>query len=98
MNKKLLYTLVLASELGTVTGSGTYDEGVVVTLTATVNGDNKFDCWTEDGVIVSKETTYVFNSTRDRVIIGNFRTDDTPQNVVALYVSLRKICREKFLR
>ena len=57
---------------GVVTGSGTYNHGEDVTLTATANEGHKFVNWTENDVIVSTENEYSFIVTKDINLVSNF--------------------------
>ncbi|MBR6438324.1 MAG: hypothetical protein IKS65_03965 [Bacteroidales bacterium] len=61
---------------GTVTGSGTYEQGDECTLTATANDYYVFMCWTENGEVVSDAARYTFLVTRDRTLEANFSYDD----------------------
>ncbi len=79
------------NKLGSVSGGGIYDNGEIVTLKATIKGDNEFEYWTEGGIIVSKDTIYSFTATRDRNIIGNFRKNDIPKNVMATAIDSNTI-------
>ncbi len=58
---------------GTVSGTGTYNEGSEVTLTATANPGYLFVNWTEDGTEVSTDSSYTFNLNEDRVVVANFK-------------------------
>ena len=60
------------TEGGTVTGSGTYDHGDTVTLTATPNTGYHFVNWTEDGEEVSTANPYSFNATGACDLVANF--------------------------
>ena len=57
---------------GTITGTGTYDSGALVTLTANPNNGFRFINWTENGNIVSTNTSYTFNLNSNRNLIANF--------------------------
>ncbi len=57
---------------GTVTGSGTYNHGEEVTLTATANEGYKFVNWTENDTIVSEEAEYTFVMKGNRNLVANF--------------------------
>ena len=59
-------------EAGTATGEGTYNYGDEVTLTVERNEDYGFLNWTEEGEVVSEETTYVFTITGNRHLTANF--------------------------
>ena len=57
---------------GVVTGSGTYNHGEEVSLTATPNEGYKFVNWTENDTIVSEEAEYTFVVKGDRNLVANF--------------------------
>ena len=61
------------SQLGTVSQTtGKYNYGDTVTLTAVPNGNNKFECWEEDGYVVSTNTDYKFTVKGNHKIKANF--------------------------
>lgn len=60
------------SEVGTVTGTGIYECGSNCTLTATPYAGYDFCSWTEDGTVVSMNSTYSFLVSRDRNLVANF--------------------------
>ena len=60
------------TDAGTVTGDGTYDYGTSCTVTATPIQRYEFVGWTEDGNIVSTETSYTFTVTANRNLVANF--------------------------
>ena len=60
------------AEGGTVSGSGVYAEGTVCTLTATANTGYTFQNWTENGEVVSTETTYSFIVSESVAFVANF--------------------------
>ena len=60
------------TEGGTVTGSGAYDFGTTATLTATANEGYTFQNWAKDGEVVSTETVYSFEVTRDASYVANY--------------------------
>ena len=69
------YTITAAAnpaEGGTVTGAGEYNEGTIATLVATSASGYYFVNWTEDGEIVSTNSTYSFTVTSDRALVANF--------------------------
>ncbi len=75
------YTVTVSANpasAGTVTGSGSYAEGNNVSVTATANNGYRFLNWTEDGAVVSTNTTYVFQLTADCNLVANFEEDQTP--------------------
>ena len=57
---------------GVVEGSGTYNKGETVTVTATPNEGYIFVNWTENGEIVTTETEYSFEIANDRNFVANF--------------------------
>ncbi len=59
-------------EGGTITGTGMYDEGSVVSLTATPAEGYTFVNWTENDEEVSTDATYSFTVTSDRTLVANF--------------------------
>ena len=59
-------------EAASITGTGTYNYGDVVTLTAIRNEDYAFQNWTEDDEVVSEEMTYTFTITSDRTLVAHF--------------------------
>ena len=57
---------------GTISGAGYYAYGATCTLTATPNTGYYFLNWTEDGNVVSYNTTYSFTVDGDRNLVANF--------------------------
>ncbi|MBO7133457.1 MAG: C10 family peptidase [Bacteroidales bacterium] len=57
---------------GTISGAGNYNHGQAVSLTATANIGYNFVNWTENGTVVSTNTTYSFTATADRTLVANF--------------------------
>lgn len=57
---------------GTVSGAGSYQEGVTVTVTATPNKGYKFLNWTEAGKEVSTMAQYAFTIEKARDLKANF--------------------------
>ena len=58
---------------GTITGAGTYNHGETATLTATANEGYTFTNWTEDGNVVSTNTTYTISDiSSDHTLVANF--------------------------
>ena len=60
------------SDGGTVTGGGTYNQDASCTVTAMANEGYTFTNWTEDGNVVSTETTYTFTVNANRNLVANF--------------------------
>ncbi len=76
---------------GTISGTGSYVENTIATLTATPNVGYKFVNWTENGNTVSTEAQYSFTITNDRNFVANFELLDydvtataSPQNAGAI--------------
>lgn len=63
------------SEWGSVSGSGTYNEGDEVTVSATPADGYKFVKWTENGQSISTSANYSFIITSDRVLTAVFEKD-----------------------
>ena len=59
-------------EGGTVAGSGIYDYGTTVTVSASPNEHYEFVNWTENGVMVSNSAEYTFTLDGDRHLVANF--------------------------
>ncbi|MBN2165609.1 MAG: hypothetical protein JW717_04980, partial [Marinilabiliaceae bacterium] len=59
-------------EGGSITGSGDYQEGTEVTLTASPNNGYDFINWTENDSIVSTDTEYSFIINNNRNLTANF--------------------------
>ena len=60
------------AEAGDVTGEGEYNYGDEVVMSVIRNEDYAFVNWTEDGVVVCEEPTYVFTITGDRDLVAHF--------------------------
>ena len=59
-------------EAASISGSGTYNYGEQVTLTFDRNEDWAFQNWTENGEVVSEESTYTFIATESRNLVAHF--------------------------
>ncbi len=68
--------------LGTVSGSGNYNNGQTVTVTATPNEGYTFNYWTENGMIVSFDANYAFPFTRSRSLVANFVLENSVGSVI----------------
>ena len=68
--------------LGTLSGSGNYNNGQTVTVTATPNTGYAFNYWTENGMIVSYDAEYSFPFTRSRSLVANFVLENSVGSVV----------------
>ena len=69
------YTVTLSSNPaagGTTTGSGTFNSCSSVTVTATPNPGYTFTNWTENGNIVSTNTSYTFTLNGNTALVANF--------------------------
>jgi len=67
---------VLSSSLpiagGMTSGTGTFDQGSLVTITATPNAGYSFLNWTENGTIVSTSSSYQFTMAGNKALVANF--------------------------
>ena len=70
---------------GTTTGSGPYDAGSSVTVTATPNSGYTFVNWTDNGNVASSSSSYQFNITGNRTLVANFKA--IPASQFALNLS-----------
>ena len=68
--------------LGTVSGSGTFNNGQTVTVTATPNLGYAFNYWTENGMIVSYDAEYSFPFTRSRSLVAHFVVPNSVGSVI----------------
>jgi hypothetical protein len=66
---------------GSTGGSGSFNSGATVTVTATPNTGYTFSNWTENGVIVSTTASYPFLLTANRVLVANFLINTYTLNV-----------------
>ena len=82
--------LVNNAEMGSATATQTGEilEDTQVTFTATPVGENKFENWKVNGVIVSLENPYTATITNDIELVANF-TDKYPQltTVPTIYIN-----------
>ena len=75
------YAVVLSANPengGTVTGSGNYQHGQEVTVTAHANEGYEFVRWTENTETVSTEAEYSFTATGQRVLTAHFQSHTHP--------------------
>lgn len=63
---------VQPGEGGSVTGQGTYDYGMLVTVSASPNDHYEFVNWTEDGMMLSDMVDFTFMVSGDRHLIATF--------------------------
>ena len=57
---------------GTTSGGGTFNSGATVTVNATPNAGFTFTNWTEGGVEVSTNASYIFTINANRILVANF--------------------------
>ena len=57
---------------GFVSGGGTFNEGTRVTVFAIPKADYRFVGWTENGEVVSSDSSYTFTLDLDRSLVANF--------------------------
>jgi uncharacterized repeat protein (TIGR02543 family) len=70
------YTVVVSTNPSTLsnqpTGSGTFNSGSSVTVTAVANTGYTFTNWTESGTAVSTTAGYTFNISGNRTLVANY--------------------------
>ena len=69
------YTVVASvnpENSGSISGTGAYDHGQTVTLTASPDDGYEFTDWTEGGVQVSVNAAYAFTITANRTLVAHF--------------------------
>lgn len=69
---------------GTTSGSGAYNAGTPVTVTAFPSTGYIFVNWTDNGTIVSTSSSYQFNITGNKTLVANFRLIPPSQFAVIL--------------
>lgn len=67
-----------ATQGGTVSGGGNYEEGTSVTICAKADEGYRFLYWTENGEKISTEDTYSFTATGDRTLTAVFKAIPAP--------------------
>ena len=80
------YTVALSSNPaagGTTSGSGTFNSGASVTVTAVANTGYTFTNWTESGIVVSTTAGYTFTISVNRILVANFTINNYTLNVTA---------------
>ena len=75
---------VTANGNGTVEGGGSFLSGTTITVTATPDGGNVFESWTENGNVVSTDAAYTFVVTRPRNLVANFVEEAAGEQTVTL--------------
>lgn len=70
---------------GTVSGGGSVNAGTSVTVTASPNANYSFIKWTENGVQVSTNTSYTFNTTANRTLIAVFESESPSSPPASAY-------------
>ena len=68
---------------GTVTGGGTYTEGVSCTVTATASNGYTFSNWTENGEVISSNASYTFTVNENHNLVANFTINTYTVSVAA---------------
>lgn len=66
---------------GTVTGGGGYTQGQSCTVSATANSGYTFTNWTENGTVVSTNSTYSFTVNSNRTLVANFAVQTVNYNI-----------------
>jgi len=57
---------------GTTSGSGTFNSGATVAVTAVANAGYSFTNWTEGGISVSTTAAYTFIIAKNRILVANY--------------------------
>ena len=84
-------TVTCDSKQGTVSGSGVYDEGTQVTLTATANDGYEFAQWSNGAT----DNPYIFTATQDITLEARFAATTAIENISADGdTAVRKIVRD----
>jgi hypothetical protein len=81
------YTVALSSiplAGGTTSGSGPFNTGSSVTVTATANAGYTFTNWTENGIVLTSSISYQFTISRNRTLVANFTAVVPTQYTVTL--------------
>jgi uncharacterized repeat protein (TIGR02543 family) len=78
----VLSSLPLAG--GTTSGSGAYNGGTLVTVTAFPSAGYTFVNWTDNGAVASTSSSYQFNITGNRTLVANFKLIPASQFAVIL--------------
>ena len=92
-NFTLQYVVSLSSNPesgGTTTGSGSYNAGTEVTITAAPNAEYNFVNWTDNGTIVSATSSYIFPLNSSTTLVANFAIKTYTLNVTAVNGSVVK--------
>ncbi|MCK9279001.1 MAG: Ig-like domain-containing protein, partial [Melioribacteraceae bacterium] len=77
-----IVTLVSSpAEGGSTSGGGSFTTGSSVTVTASPNTGYAFSNWTENGIIVSTNSSYQFTIAQDRTLIANFIVATTQYSI-----------------
>lgn len=77
-------------EGGTIAGEGVYLSGMECTLTATATEGFQFLNWTENGAVISSDSSYSFTVSGDRNLVANFRYADVtyPDGILTGHFSI----------
>ena len=76
---------------GSTSGSGSFNGGTSVTITAAANTGYSFVNWTDNGVIVSTSATYIFVLSANRNLVANFAINTYTLTVNAQNGSVLKV-------
>ncbi|MDP3642467.1 MAG: ice-binding family protein [Bacteroidota bacterium] len=93
-NFTLQYTVNLSANPvigGITTGSGAYNAGASVTVTATPNAGFNFVNWTESGTIASTNLSYTFSLNASKTLVANFELKTYTLNVTAVNGTVLKV-------
>ncbi|MCL2040048.1 MAG: InlB B-repeat-containing protein [Bacteroidetes bacterium] len=77
---------------GILTGGGRYPIDAIVQLEATHNQDFAFINWTENGVLLNKNTSFTITASRNMTIYGNFTDANSNYYIVSLHSNIDDAC------
>jgi len=76
------------ADCGTLSGSGKFSPGSTVTINAAPLSGFVFANWTENGVVISNNSSFSFQIDKDRNIVANFTQANNKFTVDPLYVDV----------
>lgn len=83
-NQYMINVSANPTEGGTIIGGGTYQQGQSCTVSATAATGFNFQKWTENGSLVSTNSSYTFTVANSRTLVANFAADATEQYTVSV--------------
>lgn len=94
---KISYTIsasVSPSASGSVSGTGTYNYGDTVSLTATASSGYQFVGWYDGSTLVSTSSTYSFTVSGNKSFTVQFQVAVAPQKNNNVYLGISNVARE----